>query len=234
MGETRNSSAEGPLRRLDLLVTSPTRRSGVELLINGKELEKHGYEQATTYLIQQRLDNVLVVNFASTDSGIVDRIPQQLPHGVGLLQVLVDFPSGRLTPYILQQDTLVAGPQAPLTTDRAPAEMEGLVTSLHKRRRADEASRPTPNCVMLGDVAFGLTAVHTIKGLLAAIAEEIGEPLGSLQLWSMSAHGGSALRYSQSQDATVLADVGCAPGAHLEVRFDSSRPALLLTLCYQP
>jgi hypothetical protein len=49
LGETRNSTAPGPLRRLDLLIASNGHRCGIEVLVDGAGFDKHVYEQALIY-----------------------------------------------------------------------------------------------------------------------------------------------------------------------------------------
>ena len=131
LGETRNSSLRGPLRRLDLLIASNGCRCGIELLVNGDQLEKHVHEQAPAYRAQQDLSSVLVLNFACSQSDIKNRLQNVPPSGVDLLQVLVDRPEESLTPYILEEaDGCTAVALTKMKLERADVDIERLIAPL--------------------------------------------------------------------------------------------------------
>ena len=121
LGESRNAAiARGGLRRLDLFIASNGHRCGIELLAEGGDLAGHLYEQASTYRIQQKLDSLLVLNFASSLASIVLHVPRPLPEGVTLLQVLVSHTDKTLTPYLLGGDGgLTAQACSPIAQDAA-------------------------------------------------------------------------------------------------------------------
>jgi len=223
LGGTRNAAAHGPLRRLDLLIASNGCRCGVELLVDGKELDSHVYEQAAKYRSQQRLTSVLVVNFASSRSGIVHSVPTPLPVGVELLQVLVDRSAATLTPYTLDCDGRTAVELASMLPDTTDAGAEGLVAPL-----AGLAVAASPTRAVLAGLTVTLETVGTVAGLLAATADEFDEPLASVSLWLV--HTGGEERVMKVQAATQLAVLTRAPGARLELRRGEGKPPLPLTL----
>jgi hypothetical protein len=99
LGETRKDGCGGSLRRLDIVIASDSTRCGILLVVNAKDLETHLHEQALAYKTQEKLNNVLVLNFASSEGGIADVVPAPLPAGVELLQLLVDKDTRSFTPF---------------------------------------------------------------------------------------------------------------------------------------
>lgn len=225
LGESRNATAPGPLRRLDLLVASNGHRAGLELLVDGDGLNKHVYEQAVAYRSQQGLASVVVVNFASSTRGIVVRIPTPLPPCVELLQVLVDRDNATLTPYVLQADGVCATPLAPVAQDVAAGGVESLVSPLATLSVTANA----PVSVVLGVVAFFLDAFQSVGALLSAISAEVGKPDVALSVWHVRPEG-TERRLSKAQSASALAFAARVPSSRLELRFEDGAPPQSLTL----
>lgn len=207
LGETRSPAAHGPLRRLDLLIASNGSRCGVILLVDGKDLALHVYEQAPTYRAQQRLSGVLVVNFACSAGGVLTSIPAPLSDGVELLQVLVDPSTSTLTPCKLDLDGRTAVALACLSSVVNDAVKESLVAPL---AGLSESSKPT--AVIHAGVEFGIDAATTVGELLAAIGAEIKEPKDSLFMWRLLGDG------TERQLANAFILAAAPPGSRFELR----------------
>jgi len=237
LGETRNAAAPGPLRRLDLLIASNGQRCGIDLLVDGQHLDKHVYEQAGTYCEQQRLSSVIVVNFASSRRGIVERLREALPPGVEVLQVLVNRVDLTVTPFTLADDGLTATALAPVALLRRVAAMVGEHASEAPLRARvatlavgapASAAAPAPTHAVLEGVAYGLEAGGSVRDMLAAAAADLGEPPASLTMWLTGA--GEDERVSNAQRASALTALSRAEGMRLEVRRSEDKPPLTLTL----
>jgi hypothetical protein len=242
LGETRNSSAPGPLRRLDLLIASNGRRCGIELLVDGAEFEKHVYEQAPTYLNQQSLSSVLVVNFFSSSSSsdcIVERLPRALPRGVQVLHVLVCRAESALTPFKLGDDglsfkactkiDLSHSVQVSESADTSsftalslkPLPLESLVAPL-----AGLSVSSIPTAIVHSGVEYGIEPRTTVGDLLVAIGEEIGEPKDSLSMWRVLGDG------TERRLANAFTLAAAPPGSRLELRHASGiAPTPLIVEC---
>jgi hypothetical protein len=106
-GETGKGGCGGSLRRLDIVIASDSTRGGIVLVVNAKDLETHLHEHAPTYKTQEKLNNVLVLNFASSRRGIADVVPTPLPAGVEMLQLLVHKDTKSFTPFTINEDGVV-------------------------------------------------------------------------------------------------------------------------------
>ena len=237
LGETRNAFAPGPLRRLDLLIASNGQRCGIELLVDSASFYKHVDEQAGTYLAQQGLASVIVVNFVSSSSpgpGIVLKLRKQLPQGVELLQVLVDRTAMTVTPYALADDGLTSNALASIQLNRSSG--GAAMEPLHSQFAALTVGAPAATSALnvaytrvdIAGSALLLSPEATVKDLLTAVAEDIDARAESLSVWLVQADEGT--RVVRGQLVSVMGQfVRQSSASRLEVR-RAAGPPLLLTL----
>jgi hypothetical protein len=211
---------------MDLLIASNGRRCGIELLVDGADFERHLYERAPTYLEQQTLSSVLVVNFSSSGDCIMERLPRALPRGVQLLQVLVcRADTSTLIPFKLGDDGLsfkacstIELSRSVQVSDRADTSsftalsltlppLDSLIAPL-----AGPSMSSKPTAIVHAGVEFGIDARTTVGELLVAIGAEIEEPRDSLSMWRVLGDG------IERRLANAFIFAAAPPGSRLELR----------------
>ena len=227
LGESRNAKMPGHLRRLDLYIASNGHRCGIELLAEGDALIGHVYEQAPTYLTQQKLDSLLVVNFATIEAAVVPNVPRPLPAGVELLQVLVSRTAKTLTPYMLGgADGLTATARPPITEDVA-----GATDSLLSPFAALSTRSTRPKFVVCGGIVWPL-ADSTVGSMLELMVADL--ELGSLgqyfEMWLVRADAGASRQLGKSARAVDALPAAIFDGARLELRIRGAPQAWTVTL----
>jgi hypothetical protein len=107
IGETRNATFTGPLRRLDILIASNGHKYGIELLCDGVGYKKHISEQAPAYIEQQDLISLLVLNFVVGTPTPVSLLADEHTD-VDCMEVYVNPSQRTMTPFLLKHGSLQA------------------------------------------------------------------------------------------------------------------------------
>jgi energy-coupling factor transporter ATP-binding protein EcfA2 len=89
LNETRSSCISHP-GHLDIVIASNGQRCGIHLLAEGDRFGPH-VANAATYMIEQGIQRLLVVNFATHIDNIVSECPVPPAEGVDVVQVLLNF-----------------------------------------------------------------------------------------------------------------------------------------------
>jgi hypothetical protein len=105
LNETRSSCISHP-GLLDIVIASNGLRCGIHLLAKGDRFGFH-VANAATYMKEQGLQRLLVVNFATNIDNIVSECPVPPAEGVDVVQVLLNFETRAYSGYELKNaDTL--------------------------------------------------------------------------------------------------------------------------------